>query len=400
MAALRRHVRSFTVLATVVALVLSTGGAADLENELQETRDDLAEARAEREQAEQDVEAAYADLQDIDRRLGALNRDLSALETQLAEAQAIADEARAQSEAARRRLELETQALARAREDQAAREDDLEDRAVAAYKYGSISVADVVLGADDITEFAHTMYQVRAVMDTDRVMVEEIQAVTRDLVETRSEVDRLRERMQAQELAANDALNRVEEAAQQHRRLTEQVQSEVDNRRRILADLEANEARWRAMEAELEAESKRIAEEIARSRWRAGMPVGDLLWPTNGRVTSGYGWRTHPIYGTRRMHTGIDISGSMGQSIVAASEGLVLSAGWRGGYGLTVVIDHGGGMATLYAHQSALNVREGQVVSEGQRIGQVGSTGNSTGPHLHFEVRINGEPRDPMDWYR
>ncbi|MDP9021303.1 MAG: peptidoglycan DD-metalloendopeptidase family protein [Actinomycetota bacterium] len=126
---------------------------------------------------------------------------------------------------------------------------------------------------------------------------------------------------------------------------------------------------------------------------------GQLAWPTAGRVTSGFGWRTHPVYRTRRLHAGIDIPAPTGQAIVAAADGVVVSAGWRGGYGNAVVIAHSDGLATLYAHQSRLAVRAGQRVRRGQVIGAVGSTGLSTGPHLHFEVRVNGVPRDPMRYY-
>jgi murein DD-endopeptidase MepM/ murein hydrolase activator NlpD len=101
-----------------------------------------------------------------------------------------------------------------------------------------------------------------------------------------------------------------------------------------------------------------------------------------------------------RMHEGFDIAAPTGQTIVAATDGHVVHAGWINGYGQTVMINHGGGIVTLYAHMSAFAVSEGQLVSHGQKVGGIGSTGNSTGPHLHFEVRVNGEPRDPMNWYR
>jgi murein DD-endopeptidase MepM/ murein hydrolase activator NlpD len=184
------------------------------------------------------------------------------------------------------------------------------------------------------------------------------------------------------------------------RELTTLVAEERSRRADVLATLESNLATYKQLVSSYEAESARIAAELAKSRWRAGAPgAGELLWPTDGRAGSGFGYRTHPIFGSRRLHTGIDIGGPTGQPIIAAADGLVVSAGWRGGYGMAVVIDHGGGLATLYAHQSRLTVSEGTVVGAGQKIGEIGSTGQSTGPHLHFEVRVNGSPRDPMEWY-
>jgi murein DD-endopeptidase MepM/ murein hydrolase activator NlpD len=126
---------------------------------------------------------------------------------------------------------------------------------------------------------------------------------------------------------------------------------------------------------------------------------GALHRPARGPLTSGFGYRTHPITGVRRLHAGVDIGAPTGTPIVAAADGRVTFAGWRGGYGKTVLIDHGN-LVTLYAHQSAVGVRAGQTVRRGETIGRVGSTGQSTGPHLHFEVRVNGRPRDPLPYLR
>ena len=127
---------------------------------------------------------------------------------------------------------------------------------------------------------------------------------------------------------------------------------------------------------------------------------GRFLWPTNSNlITSYFGYRVHPIYGNTRFHSGIDIGASYGAPIYAAESGRVILASWYDGYGYCIVIDHGDGVSTLYAHCSSIIVREGQYVSKGTIIGYVGSTGNSTGPHLHFEVRINGNPVNPLNYF-
>lgn len=124
-----------------------------------------------------------------------------------------------------------------------------------------------------------------------------------------------------------------------------------------------------------------------------------LRYPlANPVVTSGYGYRIHPIYGTRRLHAGVDLRGATGTTVLAAGDGTVIFAGARGGYGNAVIIDHGGSIATLYAHQSRLAVSAGELVRPGQAVGAVGSTGLSSGPHLHFEVRVNGTPVDPLNY--
>jgi murein DD-endopeptidase MepM/ murein hydrolase activator NlpD len=126
---------------------------------------------------------------------------------------------------------------------------------------------------------------------------------------------------------------------------------------------------------------------------------GKLLNPVPGApITSGFGPRIHPIYGDARMHTGVDIGAGSGASIRAAGDGVVVTAGTMSGYGNTTIIDHGGGLATLYAHQSSIGVSGGQRVAAGQAIGRVGCTGSCTGPHLHFEVRVNGDPVNPVPY--
>ena len=125
------------------------------------------------------------------------------------------------------------------------------------------------------------------------------------------------------------------------------------------------------------------------------------MWPSNAVLTSGFRWRRNPALGQRwRFHSGIDLGGPRGTPIYAAAQGQVIKAGWSGGYGRHIEIDHGFGIVTLYAHNSRLLVSEGDVVQQGQKIGLMGSTGRSTGPHLHFEVHLDGAAVDPMDYLR
>ena len=119
---------------------------------------------------------------------------------------------------------------------------------------------------------------------------------------------------------------------------------------------------------------------------------------SGSRITSSFGWRTHPVSGQRSHHSGVDIGAPHGNTVYAYSQGTVSFAGWNGGYGNVIYINHGNGMETRYAHLSRMDVRVGQRVQAGQAIGRVGSTGTATGPHLHFEVRINGEPRNPLNY--
>ena len=128
---------------------------------------------------------------------------------------------------------------------------------------------------------------------------------------------------------------------------------------------------------------------------------GKLAWPvpSSGKITSYYGYRIHPIYHVNKLHAGIDIGGAAwGAPFVAAEDGTVILARYYGGYGNCVIIDHGGGISTLYAHGSAIYVSEGQKVTRGQNVLAIGSSGTSTGKHAHFEVRVNGSPVDPLPY--
>ena len=166
------------------------------------------------------------------------------------------------------------------------------------------------------------------------------------------------------------------------------------NRESVLAGVRTSRANAEEAVDDLQAESAALAKQIRSSSGGSsgdGSSSSGFIWPVNGVITSGFGWR----WG--RMHEGIDIAASTGTSIRAAASGTVIFAGWMGGYGNLTIIDHGNGLATAYGHQSAIYVGGGSV-SQGTVIGAVGSTGNSTGPHLHFEVRVNGSAVDPMGY--
>nr|MDP9467024.1 M23 family metallopeptidase [Actinomycetota bacterium] len=139
---------------------------------------------------------------------------------------------------------------------------------------------------------------------------------------------------------------------------------------------------------------RQAAPDVASTASSAGW-----LWPCGGcPQTSSFGWRTHPIFGDRRLHAGIDMEAPIGATVRAAESGTVLIAGSATGYGSLVVVGHGGSLSTAYAHMSIISVRSGQRVERGQKVGEVGNEGNSTGPHLHFEVRRDGEPVDPSGY--
>lgn len=213
----------------------------------------------------------------------------------------------------------------------------------------------------------------------------------------------------ADEIAAELDVSLLDLEAQ--RQVQVQLKAEVDARRAEWeAALETAESEEQELTAFIQEQEAKAAAELEARRKAATAAAGqgqaptgiiseaNWTWPTGGGVASGFGQRLHPILGYYRMHSGLDIGGAQGQPIWAATEGIVIMAGWNGGYGNTVIIQHANGTTTLYAHMSGFSVSNGAYVGTGDVIGSVGSTGLSTGPHLHFEVRVNGSPVDPRPY--
>ena len=220
------------------------------------------------------------------------------------------------------------------------------------------------------------------------------------LDELQDDLDATQEQFEQQQALAEQARAvaeaqrvEVERLRAEHEPVRAAAEAEEAAEAQQLANITAQKDQWEAQLAALQAEQAALAQGTSR-----GSGNGVLDWPCDGGVVSGFGNRTHPISGTQRMHMGVDIDCANGAPIYAAGSGVVLEAGWRGGYGQAVLIDHGDGLATLYAHQSQLAASPGQQVSTGEVIGYVGSTGYSTGPHLHWEVWVNGTPVDPMGY--
>lgn len=168
----------------------------------------------------------------------------------------------------------------------------------------------------------------------------------------------------------------------------------------VLDSLKSKKSAYNKQIAQLTAESNALAAKIKKEQVSSPTPAvpGRMIKPINSTITSPFGYRIHPIYGTSILHAGIDLRASTGTPIKAAKAGKVIFAGVQNGYGNTIVIDHGGGVSTLYAHQTSFAVGNGATVTQGQVIGYSGMTGNVTGPHLHWEVRVNGSPSDPMGY--
>lgn len=243
-----------------------------------------------------------------------------------------------------------------------------------------------LLSSRDLNQFADRRRQIERIYDSDRKLLG-------DLTQRSDRLEKQRNQVISQK-------NEVELLTQKLKYQKANIEAETVAQQNSLDRLKSDRQALTQAEDRLAEDSRRLSQIIlAKVQPYSGLVLppgtGQLMYPTIGEVTSNFGWRVHPILGTERFHAGIDFGAEYGSLIYASARGRVIYADWYGGYGNSVIIDHGNGMTTLYAHCSELYVKDGDVVERGQPISAVGSTGFSTGPHLHFELRANGEPVDP-----
>ncbi len=281
----------------------------------------------------------------------------------------------------------------------------------------SRSISDLLTRIDMISEVMNYDKALEKSLTAARQRVQEaevaIQQAKTEQEEKKAELDAKKADLLQQVAEAEALVKSLEsdidawiEAYDETEAAKKEVQAEIDKK---VAQMEAE--RKAAEEAARKAAAEAAARAAAQQQQSSGgttytapttytTGTGSMIWPCPSchTLTSYFGYRVHPIYGTTKYHSGIDIGASYGSTIIAADGGTVITAGWVSGYGNCVVISHGGGVSTLYGHMSSIAVSVGQSVSQGQTIGYVGSTGNSTGPHLHWEVAVNGVRQDPLNY--
>jgi murein DD-endopeptidase MepM/ murein hydrolase activator NlpD len=344
----------------------------DLEGRLKETKQDIKDAKSEyqgkKKQAENlagQIAGLEASIEKVEQELEAVGRDIEENNRKIVKTEA--DIAALESEVGTQNSEL----MGRLR---------------MMYLSGNSSMFEVLLDSTDILDFLTNLDMVQKIHEQD----------VRDLDELNRKLDAV-ERKKAELVEMKAALEQRREAEKQKKAELASEQKKLAAAR-VKARAEADEALENLKE--MEAASKSIEAELKKLKSRGAYKGGRLAWPVAGSVTSGYGWRIHPIAKTRRMHTGIDIAAPTGTPVHAAADGVVIRAtqGWNGGYGNVVIVDHGSDITTLYGHNSSLASSVGREVKRGEVIAYVGSTGNSTGPHCHFEVRGKGATQNPLSW--
>jgi murein DD-endopeptidase MepM/ murein hydrolase activator NlpD len=373
-------------LVLVCGLVLAAPAAGDNSGKIADLQAKIAAARAHESQLNAEIASVTHEIRSLESKVGDVSQRLSILERDL--------------ELHQRRLDklnelykLQTDRLIFLRREYERVVRTLNLRMIDIYESHDPTLAEVIINSDSFQDALDHIHYLNAIAAQDKRIAVEVADAKAEMKVTRAKTKKTR-------AAVASATKAVAVRTQQQRLVRDELlatQSRLagarKSKRSALAATKAQERQWVSEANALAAEDARVRGQLAASQSADSTPsASGLIWPVNGPVTSPFGYR----WG--RLHAGIDIGVPYGTPIHAAAAGRVVIAGWVGGYGNYTCIDHGGGLATCYAHQSSFAVGVGASVSQGQVIGYVGNTGHSFGPHLHFEVRINGTPVDPLGY--
>lgn len=287
------------------------------------------------------------------------------------------------------RIEKVEKQLEDATEEYEVQKDLLEKRLVAMYEMGETSYLDLLLNSKGISDFLSNYYYISEIATTDSELLNIVS-------EQKKNIENMMTNLENYQKELSESKSTLEKASIAISNMViiknQRVQTLSEEEAEVQKEIEEYQEQIQKIESEI-----RLLSLASDNENYVG---GTLVWPVPGytRISSPFGMRTHPITGVYKLHTGTDISAPMGATFVAANDGVVTKAGFNTAYGNMVILDHGGGITTLYAHGSEILVQEGQVVKQGQQVLKVGSTGYSTGPHAHFEIRINGQYVNPLDY--
>ncbi len=352
-------------------LVYSETDAERLEREKQEAQENLEENRAKREKTLAAMEGLEKEVADIQGQINAINAQIETTSVRLAEEEVKLEEATEKAE---------TQYAV------------FKERFRIMCEQGDVGFLELLFTSENFTDMIDRAEVMREIAEYDKLIFDRMEENRKTIETSRNAIADLKESQEK---------DRSSLASQKDALVAKQ-----EEQRAYMSELESDAAAYQKVIDEADAAMERLRQQASRSLSRDGGGTvyegGDFAWPTPSchYITSSFSpRRKNPVTGVWKRHTGTDIGAGYGAQIVAANGGTVTLAGWNSGYGNCVIIDHGGGRATLYAHMSSFCVSAGQRVERGQHIGNVGSTGNSRGPHLHFEVLINGAAVDPMQFF-
>ncbi|HPX70221.1 MAG TPA: peptidoglycan DD-metalloendopeptidase family protein [Bacillota bacterium] len=379
-ASLKNGLRIFVLFLLAFALMLPFSGLSPvLGGELEEAKDDLKNVQTRIDESKGALEAGKQRLTNLTGQMRNLEQQIYNTEVEIEQMKLDINETKLNISDMAERLErvegeIDEQNMA------------LNARLRAMYKNGDIGMLSVLFGSTSMSDLLTNIELIKRIYDAD---VDMLQSIEERYAVVEAEKQELVEMKQTL-LTQQSELEEKQEGLAADREAVEQLKAQVENNNELL------EAQIEAFNEEAKALTAKILELQSKQAYIGGI----MCWPAEAsiRITSPFGMRKHPITKKIHMHTGVDIGAPHGSNIVAANTGTVIAACWNNSYGYMIMLDHGGSIVTLYAHCSQLLVKKNDVVNRGDVIAKIGSTGNSTGPHLHFEVRINGEYKDPLEY--
>ncbi|MDR0764846.1 MAG: peptidoglycan DD-metalloendopeptidase family protein [Synergistaceae bacterium] len=346
---------------------------------------------------EREIKKNNAKLKDAKKKEERAINDISKLSNQLAEAEQRLNVTELKRLQITKKL-TETTAGIKKTESRIARAKKLlEERVIAVYKYGGAAEFSLLMSASGTQDALDTSYMLTRIAEQDKALIDNLISEKNTMDKAKAELEKQRKELERR----NEEIKKQKASIQ---KTTNERNSMLQQARKDKAMFLAEQDELLKASMELKSKVNDLLARKKRDSGKGGTPLyykgGKFAWPHRGNVTSPYGTRTHPVFKTKTTHTGIDIDGNKGDPVRAAADGEVLYTGWLRGYGQVVVIDHGGNLTSVYAHLSGIDTAENAKVKTGDRIGRVGSTGVTTGAHLHFEVRVNGNTQDPMKYLR
>lgn len=380
---------NFIILVICVLLTVTVFAEDNIQEQSNVAENTLDSLNVQKNDLENQIQQKESEIQYIQEDMSATLLELENLSQEIADKQNEIAEIELQEIELNKYIETTEVELTSLKEKYAKQKKALEARLVAMYKFGNASYLDVLLNSKSLSQFLSNYYYLTIITKTDTNLLKAVEE-KRDSIQT---------------LANN--LETKKNVLMVSRKTREKTQIALSNMK-IIKDKRVTELNeqdlalhqeienYRQQIQSVELEIKKLALANVGEKYVGGI----MAWPVPGytTITSQYGMRTHPITGVYKLHTGTDISAPIGATFVAANDGSVVKAEYNTAYGNMVMIDHGGGISTLYAHGSEILVSVGQTVFKGTAVLKVGSTGYSTGPHAHFEVRVNGNPVQPLDY--
>lgn len=359
------------------------------ENKAAENRNKVSKGEADKDRLSRDIKTADVQLERI-------QDALSKLEEELAETRGERDKITAKLNTLRVEMAKMQQELKEALQELDHLNGILNERAGNIYKSGEITFLEVLLEARSFSDFVHRAQFLQTIISVDAQLVKDIKTIKRKIEKAKAQLERDQAEVAKQEATLTAEVDRVAALTDAVRAKKNQLRGQIGSKKSLIMRIESDQKRWEAAADAYDRSASQIKAQLSRSTiptFVSGSPsASGFIWPAAGALTSGFG----PRWG--RNHNGIDIAVPTGSAVAASKAGRVAIASWYGGYGKLVVIDHGGGVSTWYGHNSSFTTKVGQRVSRGQVIARAGSTGNSTGPHVHFEIRFNGRAFNPRPY--